>query len=125
MYGSVSAQIAVSPSGARGYLLTFAAPAVVTGVGTYPYITPATKGAGFLGGSQFGFSNAKDPSELSGPGINASGSMADGLGIGIDGSVSIGETFPYTINVTLGFGAGGRGGAGAMTHTVYIPICRN
>jgi hypothetical protein len=57
------------------------------------WLTPSTKGAGIVGGSQFSFSNAKDPSQLAGPGVNASGSLAAGLGIGGDASLSIGGTF--------------------------------
>jgi hypothetical protein len=125
LYGSVSAQIAVSPSGAAGYVLTFAAPAAVTGGGTYAWLTPSTKGAGFLTGSQFGFSNATDPSQLDGPGVDASASLAAGLGIGADASVSIANSLLYQLNVTLGFGAGGRGSAGAITNTTVIPFCKD
>ncbi len=85
MYGSASVQIAVSPSGSAAYVMTYAAPAVFTGAsGTYAWLTPSTKGAGFLAGAQFGFSNVTDPSQLSGPGVDASFSMADGIGIGVD-----------------------------------------
>jgi RHS repeat-associated protein len=125
MYGAGSAQIAVSPSGSTAYVVTFAAPAATTGTGSYLWITPSTKGAGSLAGSQFGYSNAKDPSELAGHGVDASGSLGAGLGIGIDSSISIGGNYPYTTNVTLGFGAGGRGSAGAMTYTTVTPICHN
>jgi RHS repeat-associated protein len=124
LYGSVSAQIAVSPSGAAGYVLTFAAPAAVSGVGTYGWLTASTKGAGFLAGSQFGISNATNPSQLAGPGVDASASLAAGLGIGGDASVSIGNSALYQLNVTLGFGAGGRGSAGALTNTTVIPFCK-
>jgi len=125
MYGSVSVQIAVSPNGNAAYVITFAAPASVTGAGTYMWLTPSTKGGGIVGGAQFGFSNATDPSQLKGPGIDASGSLAAGLGIGADLSVSLGGNFPSTFNVTLGFGAGGHGSAGAKTNTVVLPICHN
>jgi hypothetical protein len=123
--GSVSAQIAVSPSGAAGYVLTFAAPAAVTGDGTYAWLTPSTKGAGFLADSQFGVSSATDPSQLAGPGVDASASLAAGLGVGADSSLSIGNSFLYQFNITLGFGAGGRGSAGAMTNTTVIPFCKD
>jgi hypothetical protein len=123
MYGSASVQIAVSPNGNAAYIITWAAPASVTGAGTYMWLTPSTKGAGTLGGSQFGFSNATDPSQLAGPGADASGSLAAGVGIGVDSSVSMGGN--YTFNVTLGFGAGGRGSAGAKTSTTVVPICHN
>jgi hypothetical protein len=116
-------QIAVSPNGNAAYIITWAAPASVTGAGTYMWLTPSTKGAGTLGGSQFGFSNATDPSQLAGPGADASGSLAAGVGIGVDSSVSMGGN--YTFNVTLGFGAGGRGSAGAKTSTTVVPICHN
>jgi hypothetical protein len=125
MYGAASVQIAVSPNGNAAYVITFGAPATVTGTGTYMWLTQSTKGAGIVGGSQFGFSNATDPSQLAGPGVDASGSLAAGLGIGVDSSVSIGGNFPYTFNVTLGFGAGGRGSAGAATNTTVVPICHN
>jgi hypothetical protein len=69
-YGTASAQIAISPSGSAAYVVTYGAPAV-----TYPWITPSTKGAGVLRGSLFGFSNATDPSQLSGAGLDASGSF--------------------------------------------------
>jgi RHS repeat-associated protein len=122
MYGSVSAQIAVSPNGNAAYVISWSAPAAVTGTGTYLWLTPSTKGAGILGGSQFGFSNATNPSDLASPAIDASFSGAAGLGIGADGSTD-GTT--WAVNVTLGFGLGGRGSAGAATHTTVIPICHN
>ena len=121
-YGSASLQIAVSPNGNAAYVLSLSLPAAITGAGTYPYfLTPSTKGAGVLGGAQFGYSNASDPSELSGRAVDASGSLAAGIGIGGDLSVS-GST--YQANVTLGFGLGGRSGAGAITNTFTSPICR-
>jgi YD repeat-containing protein len=125
IYGTASVQIAVSPNGNAAYVITFASPAIVSGTGTYMWVTPSTKGAGILGGSQFGFSNATDSSQLAGSGVDASGSLAAGLGIGVDSSVSIGGNLPYTFNVTLGFGAGGRGSAGAATNTTVVPICHN
>jgi hypothetical protein len=87
-YGTGSVQIAVSPSGSAAYVITYAAPGA-----TYAWLTPSTKGTGILGGSQFGFSNATDPSQLAGPGVDASGSLAAGLGIGVDSSLSIGGSF--------------------------------
>ncbi|HXJ42782.1 MAG TPA: RHS repeat-associated core domain-containing protein, partial [Bryobacteraceae bacterium] len=126
LYGSGSVQIAVSPSGAAAYVITHALPAAITGAGsTYVWLTPSTKGAGFLGGSQFGLSNASDPSQLEGPGIDASASLAAGIGIGADASLSIGGGFPYQVNFTLGGGLGGRAGAGAATNTIVVPICHN
>jgi hypothetical protein len=123
IYGSASAQIAVSPNGNAAYVLTFAAPKAVTAVGTYPYVTlSGPKGIGFLAGSQLGFSNATDPSQLEGRGVDASASLAAGLGIG--GDVSLGSDGIYQANVTIGGGAGGRGGAGAITNTTVVPICR-
>jgi hypothetical protein len=121
MYGSLSVQIAVSPNGNAAYVISGSAPAAVTGTGTYMWITPSTDGAGVLGGPQFGFSNATDPSELSGSALDGSASMAAGFGIGGDVSTD-GST--YVANLTLGFGVGGRGSAGAATHTIIIPFCR-
>ena len=121
--GSLSAQIAVSPNGNAAYLITSSAPAAVAGpLGTYPAVTPSTKGLSILGGPQFGFSNATDPSQLGGTSIDASGSIAAGIGIGGDASLGAGGTYQAT--VTLGFGAGGRGSAGALTNTTVVPICR-
>jgi RHS repeat-associated protein len=120
IYGSAAVQIAVSPSGSAAYVITFAVPATGTSQGTYAWLTPSTKGFGALGGAQFGFSNVTDPSQLSGKGVDISGSLAAFLGIG--GDISFGSS-TYEVNVTLGFGAGGRGGAGAVTNTLVIPIC--
>jgi len=126
IYGNVSAQIAVSPNGNAAYVLSISAPAILAGQdtpGVLPYIVPSTKGFGLLGGSQFGLSNAIDPSQLAGTSVDASGSLAAGLGIGGDFSVSTSAPYPVTGNVTLGFGLGGRGSAGAVTNTAVIPIC--
>ena len=120
IYGSASVQIAVSPNGNAAYAITFAAPAHITGTGTYAFVTPTTKGFGFLGGAQFGVSNVSDPSQLAGPGFDASGSLAAGIGIGGDASSGDGT---WQLNVTLGFGLGGRGSAGANTYTAVVPIC--
>ena len=119
-YATGSAQIAVSPSGKAAYVITYGAPGV-----TYPWITPASKGSGVLGGPEFGVSNATDPSQLAGLGADGSGSLAAGLGLGGDLSVSIGGSFPWTFNATLGFGGGGRSSAGGLTNTVVIPFCGN
>jgi len=81
---------------------------------------PSTKGFGALGGSQFGFSNATDPSQLAGNAVDASASVAAGIGIGGDVSTS-GDI--HQANVTLGFGLAGRGSAGAVTNTIVIPFC--
>ena len=121
LYGSASVQIAVSPNGNAAYVISFTAPAGVTGQGTpFPWATPTSGGKGVLFGAEFGASNATDPSQLAGGAVDVSGSFADGIGIGGDlstnGSISQG-------NVTLGFGVGGRGGAGAATHTMVIPFC--
>jgi hypothetical protein len=127
IYGSGSMQIAVSPNGNAAYVFSFSAPALVAGQdapGVVPYIVPSTKGFGMLGGSQIGFSNATDPSQLEGQSVDASGSMAEGIGIGGDVSISTSSPFPYQANVTLGFGAGGRGAAGAITNTAVKPICQ-
>jgi RHS repeat-associated protein len=127
-YGSISAQIAVSPNGNAAYVLSFSAPAIIAGQdtpGVLPYVVPSTKGAGVLGGAQFGLSNATDPSQLAGPSVDASFSSADGVGIGGDFSLSTGAPYPWQGNVTLGFGLGGRGAAGAITNTTVIPICKS
>ena len=102
----------MSPSGSAAYVITYAVPASVTGTGTYAWLTPSTKGSGVVGGSQFGISNATDPSQLSRPGVSGSGSLALFFGIGVDSSVSIGGKFPSQFNVTLGFGMSGRRAAG-------------
>jgi RHS repeat-associated protein len=120
VYGSASAQIAVSPNGNAAYALTFAAPASVSGAGTYAWVTPSTKGFGFLGGAQFGVSNVSDPSQLAGPSYDASTSAAAGVGMGGDLSAGDGS---WQFNITLGFGIGGRGSAGARTYTAVVPIC--
>ena len=120
IYGSTSAQIAVSPNGNAAYALTFSAPASVTGTGTYAWVTPSTKGIGFLGGAQFGVANVFDPLQLKGPSYDASTSAAAGIGIGFD--LSAGDS-SWQFNITLGFGVGGRGSAGARTYTAVIPIC--
>jgi hypothetical protein len=70
------------------------------------WVTPSTKGLGVLGGSQFGVSNVSDPSQLAGPSIDVSASAAAGIGIGGDLAVGDGS---WQFNITLGFGAGGRG----------------
>lgn len=44
-----SVQIAVSPNGNAAYVMTFAAPAAITAAGTYAWVTPSTKGIGYLG----------------------------------------------------------------------------
>jgi hypothetical protein len=45
-------------------------------------------------------------------------------GIGADASFSVGDSLLYQVNVTLGFGLGGRGSAGAATNTTVIPFCK-
>jgi RHS repeat-associated protein len=120
IYASTSVQIAVSPNGNAAYVLSFSAPSAVTGLGTVVWVTPSTKGYGALGGSDFGFSNATDPSQLAGHSVDLSGTMAVGLGIGADISTD-GST--YQANVTAGWGIGGRGSVGAATNTIVIPFC--
>jgi RHS repeat-associated protein len=85
IYGALSVQIAVSPSGVAAYVITWAAPAfAATGGGTYMWLTASTKGAGALIGSQFGLSNAADTSQLEGWAFDASATVADGVGFGGD-----------------------------------------
>jgi hypothetical protein len=120
LYGSVSVQIGVSPNGNAAYVITAAAPASITGAGSYAWVTPSTKGFGLLGGSQFGISNVSDVSQLAGPSLDASTSVAAGIGLGGDLSVGDGS---WQFNITLGFGLGGRGSAGARTNTSVFPIC--
>jgi hypothetical protein len=87
------------------------------------WLTASTKGAGALIGSQFGLSNAADPSQLEGWAFDASATVADGVGFG--GDISLSPTGVYQATLTAGFGAGGRGSAGAATNTNVIPICKN
>ena len=121
IYGGASAQLVVTPAGAAGLQVTFTAPAALTGHGTYGLVTLQSAGAGYLGGAQFSFSNAQNLSQMGGPAVDVSGSMAAGLGIG--GDVAFGEGGVYQATTTIGFGAGGRGGAGAVTNSWVIPSC--
>jgi hypothetical protein len=75
-----------------------------------------------VAGSQFGLSNAADPSELSGKASDFSLSGAAGYGFGVDASGNTGSNI-WQLNVTGGIGGGGRGSAGQVTDTTVIPFC--
>ena len=115
--GAASRQLVVSPNGQAAFLTTF-------GGNIAPFndsFVRPTWGAGALGGVQVTVSNAVNPQQLGGPSIDASGGVADGLGIA--GDFSLGSGGIWQATVTGGLGGGGYGGAAISQLTTVTPIC--
>ena len=87
------------------------------------------KGFGGIVGFQAGVSNANTVTDLSGKSVSGSVSYGSGLAVGLDGSISLtpnsaGHTLG-SVNLTVGYGGGGKAVGGTIMNTIVLPFCKS
>lgn len=109
--GGWSGFLVVSPNGQAGFAFTWSSTPLPVG---------PVWGVGALAGAAYLQSDAMTPNGLGGDSVDYGGSVADGLGAGVD--VSVGSAGLTTVQ-TAGFGFGGNGHGLVIGKTIVLPIC--